>query len=345
LRWHDTIADVTTPTDTPEPARRTTTGGPEPIDQGAMPHDQRLPPVEPVIRPLDLDRDLPTLVALYGAAHPTELVSVDRLRHRLAIAPAAARRLDLVAEVDGQVRGYAFTHLDSGTDIEGATIAQIMVEPAHRCRGIGQALAKRLREHWETIESKIVVGQVAIKDCLIFAMRQVFTPSSIQRISRRDLSVPVEVPPVPEGITLRSLAESADYTTVYNVYTEVLNEIHGDGPRTPMPYDTWHTNYAEDPLLDHQTTVVAFDGDRPVAVSWMTRSGDSLGSMLAGVIPEYRGRNLSHLVRAESLRIAREQGVTEAFTTSDEKNGSMFAINDKLGYEPYIEQFTVMRQL
>ncbi|MFD0557439.1 GNAT family N-acetyltransferase [Stackebrandtia endophytica] len=335
---------MTTPTDTPEPARRPTTGEPDSVNHGPMAPDQRLPPVEPVIRPLDLDRDLATLVPLYSSAHPSELVNADRLRHDIAIT-SETRRLDLVAEVDGQVRGYAFTHLDTSIDFEGATIAQVMVEPAHRCRGIGQALAKRLREHWETIGSKVVVGRVAIEDSLIFAMRQRFAPTSMQRVSRLDLSTPVQVPPVPEGITLRTLAESDDYTPVYEVYTVVLNEVYNDGPRTPMPYDTWHTACAEDPLLDRETTVIAFDGDRPVAVSWMARAGDRLESMLGGVIPEYRGRSLSQLVRAESLRIARDNGVVEAFTASDQDNAAVFAVNDKLGYEPYIKQYTVMRQL
>jgi RimJ/RimL family protein N-acetyltransferase len=53
-----------------------------------------------------------------------------------------------------------------------------------------------------------------------------------------------------------------------------------------------------------------------------------------GTLPSHRGRGLARSVKLASLRWAAAQGLTAVWTTNDETNAPMLAINDRLGYRP-----------
>lgn len=303
-----------------------------------------LPPVEPKIRDLDPAKDMPAVAAIHRQSHPGHPGGADFLKYRVLTATPEARRIDVVATVDDEVTGYAFTHFDTEADIPGATIAQVMVAAKHRSRGIGQALAQHLTSHWEAVGSTVVVGHLMIHDSMLFAMRQRFAASSRQYVSRRDLSRPIEVPETPPGFRLRSLTDDTDLRGMYEVSTAVQADIHPDGIQyTPPPFEQWRETTTADPLLDRDATIVAFEGDRPAALSWVSRSEDQAWSVLTGALPAFRGKGLGHLVKAESLRRARDAGVNEMFTSNGDANTPILNINRRLGYELYLEQYTVGR--
>ncbi len=302
--------------------------------------------MSPVIRAVDPERDLPAIAHIHGQAHPGDPGGSAFLRHRIVDADPAERRLDVVADVDGEVLGYAFTHLDVEADLPGATIAQVMVARPHQSRGIGRALITRLGEHWNGMGSAVVVGHITIHDSMLFAMRQRFAPSSLQLVSRCDLSRPLNTFDVPAGIVLRNLSDDKTFRGMYEVNAQVQNDVHPDDTSyTASSFETWHKTTTADPLLDRDTTVVAFDNDRPVALSWISRSETRAWSVLTGVIPEFRGRGLGRLVKSESLRRAQNNGVTEVFATNSDRNTPILDINKQLGYELYVKQFTVGRIL
>ena len=55
---------------------------------------------------------------------------------------------------------------------------------------------------------------------------------------------------------------------------------------------------------------------------------------MTGTLPELRGRGLGRQVKLASINWAAENGVTQMFTTNDETNAPMLAINRRLGYQP-----------
>lgn len=95
-------------------------------------------------------RDVPAIVGLI-----TELAEFERLTHLLKVTPdtlhphlfgpkPAAEAM--VAEVQGQVVGFAlyFTNFSTFLSRPGLYLEDLYVQPAHRARGIGTALLKRL---------------------------------------------------------------------------------------------------------------------------------------------------------------------------------------------------------
>jgi GNAT superfamily N-acetyltransferase len=56
--------------------------------------------------------------------------------------------------------------------------------------------------------------------------------------------------------------------------------------------------------------------------------------LFTGTLPEYRGRGLALAVKLASLRWAAARGVTRVFTSNDETNAPMLAVNRRLGYRP-----------
>ena len=56
--------------------------------------------------------------------------------------------------------------------------------------------------------------------------------------------------------------------------------------------------------------------------------------MFTGTSRQHRGRGLARAVKLASTRWAAENGITQIVTTNDETNGSMLAVNRRLGYVP-----------
>jgi GNAT superfamily N-acetyltransferase len=53
-----------------------------------------------------------------------------------------------------------------------------------------------------------------------------------------------------------------------------------------------------------------------------------------GTMPQARGRGLATAVKLASLRWAAANGITSVWTTNDETNAPMLAVNGRLGYRP-----------
>jgi len=66
---------------------------------------------------------------------------------------------------------------------------------------------------------------------------------------------------------------------------------------------------------------------------------------MTGTIPAHRGRGLAKLVKSVALRRAAQAGVSGAFTSNDDENGPMLAVNNWLGYRRVQTQFGLLPSL
>ncbi|GAA4914394.1 putative N-acetyltransferase YhbS [Stackebrandtia albiflava] len=296
------------------------------------------------IRPLDLTADAETVAGLFGEAFPFLLYDAGYLAHRIRAA-ARHHRLDLVAEQDGRVVGFASTQLDAESDLPGATVAQVVVAEAHRRQGVGTRLIDELRGHWRRIGSTMVAGRLTDDGAARFAARNGFSKSRTERISHRPLTGLPELPELPAGYRLRRLAELPDMHALHRIDSVVVADIPSDEPYSVLSYDDWVALHGSDPRLDRESTTLLFDGDRPVAVAWLDRIGDRVWSGLTGTDREYRGRGLARLVKIAALRDAAARGATDAYTNNDADNAPMLAVNNRLGYRPHATQYTVLRRV
>lgn len=289
------------------------------------------------------DRDVDTVVGLYTSAFPFLLQQPESLRHQIANAQPGQRRLDLVAERDGAVVGYAVTSLSADPRQPTLAVATVVVDPLVRRQGIGTSLVHRLQTHWTAIGADSINARLT-DSSLGFATEHGFAVSRTERVSHLRLAdLTVTAPPVPDGIVVKRFADLPDLRPLHWFDSVVAPDIPADEPFHTQPYEIWVHDEGGDPRIDHANSVVAFDGDRPVAVAWLHRVDSRVWSDLTGTLREYRGRGLAKLVKTAALLAARDDGVTDAYTNNDSTNRPMLAVNEWLGYRPYAVQSLVRR--
>src|SRR5205085_10382834 len=93
------------------------------------------------------ETDAAAVTRLIAEANPNMVVTPQSQIHRWRTEPARVCALRLVAEVDGEVVGWAQAGLNAHTTAARAGRGGIVVDPAHRRRGIGAALLERLERH------------------------------------------------------------------------------------------------------------------------------------------------------------------------------------------------------
>jgi RimJ/RimL family protein N-acetyltransferase len=112
-----------------------------------------------------------------------------------------------------------------------------------------------------------------------------------------------------------------------------------------MEYDRWLDEIWNSPSMDKSLSIAAMAGDEMAAFTIVETDGDRMGSGMTGTIPAYRGRGLAKLVKSVALRRAAAAGITSAYTSNDDENGPMLAINNWLGYRRVQTELALLRTL
>ncbi|SCF36510.1 GNAT family N-acetyltransferase [Micromonospora mirobrigensis] len=286
--------------------------------------------------------DAAEVVALRALVHPYLLRGVESTRNMIAHPPPGEHWTAWVAEVDGRVVGWASAYRNVETSEPGVgEISTLHVHPEHRRRGLGTGLLDAALDHLRAIGARRALTSCR-PESLPFARRHGFTASRELRYSALDLRPAPPMPVPPPGVRLLSAAE-VDPRLLHEVDAAAAVDEPGDVPPVGMDFDLWRYEVWEDPGLDrHATTLVEVDGE-PAAVSLVKRDGDRMWSAFTGTVPGHRGRGLAALAKRAALHRAAAGGVTVAYTSNDEENKPMLAVNVRLGYRPVAAHWTVLR--
>ncbi|MCW3844733.1 GNAT family N-acetyltransferase, partial [Micromonospora yasonensis] len=179
---------------------------------------------------------------------------------------------------------------------------------------------------------------------LPFARRHGFTPSREMRYSALDLRPAPPMPEPPPGVRLLPAAE-VEPRRIHQVDAEASLDEPGDVPTDAMGYDIWHHEVWDNPGLDREASTVAEVDGTLVAMSLVKRDGDRMWSAFTGTLPGHRGRGLAGLAKRAALHRAARGGVRVAYTSNDEANTPMLAVNTRLGYRPVATQWSCLRDL
>ncbi|MFC0030906.1 GNAT family N-acetyltransferase [Micromonospora chaiyaphumensis] len=296
-----------------------------------------------VIRPARPE-DAPGVVALRTAVHPYLVRGVESTRRMIALPPPEEDWAAWVAEADGRVVGWVSAYRNRHTSAANVgEVSTLHVHPAYRLRGIGTALLDAALGHLRRIGAKRLLTS-SQPESLPFARRHGFTPSRELRYSALDLRPAPPMPEPPPGVRLLR-ATGVDPRRIHRVDAEASMDEPGDVPTDALGYDIWHHEVWENVGLDRDaSTVVEVDGAL-VAVSLVKRDGDRMWSDFTGTIPAHRGRGLAGLAKRAALHRAAAGGVRTAYTSNDEANAPMLAINARLGYRPVASQWSCLRDL
>ncbi|KXK60589.1 GCN5 family acetyltransferase [Micromonospora rosaria] len=285
--------------------------------------------------------DAPAVVALRAAVHPYLVRGVEATRRTIVDPPPGADRAALVAEVAGEVVGWvsAYRNPSSGS----GEMSVLDVHPQRRRQGVGGALLDRALAHLAGLGVPRVRAW-SVPEALPFAERHGFAPSRTVRFSGLELRPAPPAPVVPAGVALLSVAEVEPYR-LYQADQATAGDVPGEEPGDGVTYEFWRYDVWTDPGLDRATsTAVTVDGEL-AAFSLVQRDGDRMWSDYTGTVPRYRGRGLARLAKQAALHRAAASGIRTAYTSNDEANAPMLAVNTRLGYRPVATHWSVLRDL
>ncbi|TYC06873.1 GNAT family N-acetyltransferase [Micromonospora sp. WP24] len=295
------------------------------------------------IRPATPD-DAPAVVALRALVYPYLVRGEASTRKMIAEPPADEEWKAFVAEVDDRVVGWVSAYRNIRTsEADFGEASLLHTHPEHRRRGVGTALLDAALGHLRALGVRRL-RTWALTEALPFARRHGFTPSREMRYSALDLRPAPPMPVAPPDVRLLPFAE-LDPHRLYRAESATAADEPGDVPSDTISYETWQHDVWQNLGLDKAASTAAESDGELVAFSVVKRDGDRMWSDYTATVPSHRGRGLARLVKQAALHRAAAGGVRAAYTSNDEANAPMLAINARLGYRPVAAQWSCLREL
>jgi GNAT superfamily N-acetyltransferase len=298
------------------------------------------------VRPGTLD-DASAYLDLRRACYPWQVNTVEGMTHFwTTILGRPGGALFAVDGPDG-LAGFATCFLDTWTSEEGAASIGITVAENQRRQGIGSALLAAGEEHLRASGGRRVKGWARGEAAnLDWARTRGYETSAEVRFLRAELSDLPPVPPLPSGVTTVSVGELGPEAS-YAVDAASMLDEPGDRALDQVPYHEWLSDVWEDPTQRVDLGVAVLVDGAPATCTFVAGDPESgrLTSAGTGTLREYRGRGLAKLAKVVSLRRAYDAGFVEAFTSNDEVNAPMLAINTWLGYRAVGSERSCLKRL
>ncbi|MFI6256206.1 GNAT family N-acetyltransferase [Micromonospora zamorensis] len=288
--------------------------------------------------------DAPAVVALRATVYPYLVRGVESTRKMIAEPPPEEGWAAFVAEVDAKIVGWVTVQRNASTSTpDFGDIHLLHVHPQHRRRGIGTELLTTATGHLALVGVRRL-RTFAQPEALPFARRHGFEPSRELRFSALDLTQAPALTDPPPGVRLRPLAD-IDPHLLYEADAASAVDEPGDVPVDAMSYQSWLYDVWENLGLDKTASTAAEVDGVVAAFSVVKRDGDRMWSDYTCSVPAYRGRGLARLAKTAALQRAAANGVRVAYTSNDEANAPMLAINARLGYRPVAAEWSCLAEL
>ncbi|MFD7158962.1 GNAT family N-acetyltransferase [Kribbella sp. NPDC059898] len=287
--------------------------------------------------------DAEAVAAVRRVVAPYKVMSPAAVRHMLTVQAPGERFLPLVAERDGEIVAWASAGLNVWTSEPGQAGLLIFVHPEHRKQGIGSELAERLHQHLTEVGA-VRVRTFVQPEGLEFARNLGYDGTRQMHYAGLELTGLPDQPPTPDGIELVPL-DAVDPRAAYEADAIASLDEPSDSPLDAVEYDAWLEEIWNSPSLDKTLSVAALAGAEVAAFTVVETAGDRMWSGMTGTIPAYRGKGLAKLVKSVALRKAAAAGITSAYTSNDDTNAPMLAVNNWLGYHRVQTELGLLRTL
>ncbi|MEV0461260.1 GNAT family N-acetyltransferase [Catellatospora methionotrophica] len=287
--------------------------------------------------------DAPAVVALRAEVYPYLVRGVASTRQMLADPPDGDWTA-FVVEDGGQIVGWtsAFRNITT-SEADFGEISLLHVHPDHRRRGAGALLFDAASRHLTALGVRRVRAWVQ-GESLDFARGRGFTPSRELRYSMLETRLAPPTPDAPAGVSVVPLS-GLDERALYTAYVAASADEPGDVPSDAISFDTWRYEVWNNVGLDKDASTAVLYGGQIVAFTLVKRDGERMWSDMTATLPEHRGRGLARHAKIVALHRAAAGGVTASYTSNDESNAPMLAINARLGYRPVTVQWSCLGAL
>lgn len=294
------------------------------------------------------DADAEGIVALRREQYPYAVVTPATLRHHWRHERPAEKALRLVAEDGGEIVAVSRGSFNTWTSIEGAASMGLLVRRSLRGQGLGTRLYDTVMDHLAGNGATRVEGWGDGDDIVGgFLARRGFERRHELRYSHLDLRQPL--PPmavVPDSVRVVPFAGTTA-EEVFSVDAESIQDEPGDTPADAVDFGEWYDEVWINPAVDHQASTLVYADGKPAAYTIVETDHEThrVWSGGTGSLRAFRGRGLAKIAKSVGLRKAAELGITDAYTTNDEVNKPMLAINVWLGYKPCDVQWSYLKAM
>jgi GNAT superfamily N-acetyltransferase len=293
---------------------------------------------------MDLARDAPGVVELIDEVFPAGVTTVESWRQQHASVPPRARLAGWVAIADGAVVARAEACLSWFSE-SGSALAGVSVRRAFRGRGIGNTLWELVQQHLDELApSRVLSMFVETPEGVAFAQARGFAEERAETLSCVDPRT-VDVSPLSSAsaqlIPLRDLPPKE----VYEVDMITTADVPMTDAVTELPFDEWLESTWRRPTLTLDGSFAAIEDGRIACITMLAANverGRAFTDFTA-TLREYRRRGLAEQVKRASLCWAADNGIRAAWTTNDETNAPMLALNRRLGYTPRLRRVEYVR--
>jgi GNAT superfamily N-acetyltransferase len=297
-----------------------------------------------VIRPIDRERDAEGVVELIHEVFPAGTATVESWLQLEAAVPARAQHAAWVAIVDGAVAGRAEATLKWFSEADAA-YAGVAVRRAFRNDGLGASLWERVEEHLGRLAaSRVTTLFVETPEGVAFARARGFAEERAESLSCVDPSTVVSPPP-DDSIRIVPLHETSS-KEVYEVDMITTPDVPTTDEIADMPYDEWLEMFWRRPTVTLDGSFAAIVDGRVVGFTLLAANAERGRAFTeyTATLPVYRNRGIADRVKRASLAWAAAQGTRAAWTTNDETNAAMLAVNERLGYTSSLRRVEYLRE-
>jgi GNAT superfamily N-acetyltransferase len=296
-----------------------------------------------MIRPLDRERDAAGVVELHHEVFPASAASVESWLQQEASIPARARRAAWVAVEDGTVVGRAEATLKWFSH-SGSANAGVSVREAYRRRGIGGRLWDVVERHLAELAAPHVTSLFVESPAgVAFARARGFAEERAETLSFVD---PKTIAPAAEDLSVQVVPlHAVAPEEVYEVDLVTTEDVPVTDAVDRVPYEEWLDMVWRRPNITFDGSFGALVDGRLASFTLLAASverGRAFTEYTA-TRPEFRRRGLAERVKRASLRWAAANGIRAAWTTNDETNVPMLALNERLGYEVRLRRVEYLR--
>ena len=310
-------------------------------------------------------REYDAILPLVNLLTP-EPITVEQLeRSHESFPPDGLRHRTMAVDAAGQAVGYASTSFRNGQK-PGRYYVSLVTGAEARRRGVGSALLADAEAWARASGAQELLASLSDADesWVQFGLHRGFTVEHYTLTNRLDLGTFDEADPPFAGVV--SAAEQAGIRflsypdiageeakrRIYELYKVTDMDTPGYAGTDPTlypPYERWHEEIFgnEDTLLEG--IILAVDGAELVGLTLLQRTEEfgpgGIYTEYTGVLQAYRNRQIGLALKLLSVRTARACGASYMTTRNSAYNGSMLAVNRKMGYEKVSGRYWLVKPL
>lgn len=299
---------------------------------------------------MEVPRDGDAVARVRSACFPAWPVTGEQVLAAEARRPRERLHLPSVAISGDALAGYGYVEEPNVAARPGRIRLRVLVDPAHRRRGVGRALYRALEERARAAGADELVTEAQSDDADApgFLARRGFVEYH-RRLECRLLLAEADPAAIARGIdastdalfptgvriaTYRQLALTLTdaprrlYDLDARLWPDVPFGVTGSLPS----FDEYQATELASPDFLPEAVFIALDGHTWVGMCTLTNGPGYVLNAMTGVERAWRGRGLARWLKLHSIRWALERGAAEIRTFNDAGNEAILALNRSLGF-------------